>query len=273
MKFMRLTGIVALALALVSSARAQDDAGGGQLEARLSRVEGSVHLHVGGQPDDQLVEAQEGEELGEGDLIKTGQDGRAEITLEGPSVIDVAPNTDFTVKSLAPQDTVFGLDLGSFIAKIKKLADSQQMHFATPTAVAAVRGTELSVAAGGDGQPAHVGVFDEGHVAVTSPGFAGETQLGPGQESEIRSGGPPSAARPLTALLAGRSRLAAIRRRQAYWRSHWRARPPAQRRAMRQAFMRRRAIRRERLQRLHPAQSLNRRRQWRQRRQAPREPK
>jgi len=231
---------------------AQGDRGSG-LEARLSRVEGAVYLHVSGQPDDQFVEAQEGEELAQGDLVKTGEDGRAEITLEGPSVIDVSPNTDFTLDSLAPQDTVFGLSLGSFIAKIKKLADSQQMHFATPTAVAAVRGTELSVEAGADGRPAHVGVFDEGHVAVTAPGVAGQTELGPGQESEIRAGAAPGQPRPLSALLAGRSRLAAVRQRQQYWRSHWRARPAAQRRAMRQALMRRRFIRREQLQRRGPA--------------------
>jgi hypothetical protein len=103
-------------------------------------------------------------------------------------------------------------------------------------AVAAVRGTELAVAQEKD-QPSQVGVFDEGHVAVTSPGAGGrELVVGPGQETEIRKGQRPSEARPLQVLLKHRDRISFVRQRREIIRQNWVRRSREERRARRQVL-------------------------------------
>ncbi len=253
-------------LTLVLPACAQDSA----LEARLTSVTGTVYLHLHGQPDGDYIQAQAGASLEEGDVVRTGDDGSAEVTFQGPSVVDLTPNTDFAVKSLAPDDAEFDLGLGTLIAKIQHLLEGRQLRFATPTAIAAVRGTELGVSQDGNDEPARVGVYDEGRVSVSEPGQEAQVQLGPGQETEVYRGRPPQAPRPLRALAVYRARFQALRRRQAYWRAHWRPRSRARLRALRRALLRRPVVKARLLHRVRVEQRRSfrpleqRRRRWRQ---------
>lgn len=165
-------------------------------EARLTQVDGTVYIHLHDQDDDQFVRAQADAGVEAGDMIRTGDDGTAELTLDGQSVIEINPNSDFIVNSLAPEQTEFYVGIGSILAKIKHLVEGESMEYHTPTAVAAVRGTELGVSQEPGDQVAHVGVFDEGRVAVSLPSGGQPTQIGPGQELALQKGRPQASPRP-----------------------------------------------------------------------------
>lgn len=206
------------------------------IDARITQANGDVYVHYASDPDGQFAQAAAGTPLQEGDLVRTGQGATAEVSLDGTSVIDVNENSDFVVRSLDRGNASFELGIGSFVAKLKKLLQGQNLSFATPTAVAAVRGTELGISFETDDQPAHVGVFDEGHVVVQAQGGA-TVALDPGQETEVGVGAAPSAPGPLRVLAVWRPRLAAVRARQAVLFRTWRPWSPAQRMAFRRRFL------------------------------------
>src|SRR5437879_6921433 len=147
------------------------------------------------------------------DLIRTGTDGKAELGLNAESVIQLGSNTDFQISQLTPQKIGWRLDIGSLVAKIHSLLKDQQMEFATASAVAAVRGTELAMAQEDVGAPTRVGVLDEGKVAVTAASGGQPVFLQPGQETEVLKGRPPTAAKPLSTLAASRKDMDQVRKR------------------------------------------------------------
>ncbi len=227
--------IVASALLVGSSPKAFSDAPP-TTEARLTRVEGNVYLHLRDHPFGTFIAAEEGAPIEEGDRILTGADGLAEVSLGGESLIQVESKSDFTVKSLAPARTEFHLGLGTLLAKIRSLLPDQHLEFSTPVAVAAVRGTELAIAQE-EGKPAHVGVFDEGHVAVTSSGKGGGgVTVGPGQETEVRPSGKPAKAHPLQVFLAQRDKMTPLRKRREAVHRNWVNRSPEEIREIRNSL-------------------------------------
>jgi hypothetical protein len=212
------------ALAAVAPSRAANR------EARLTRAEGVVA--VTSAEGDGTIALAEGQDmpLEAGDRVRTGADGAAEIALDGETVMELGPSSDFTLHSLRRSHTLFGLDLGSVVATIKKLAAKEKMEFKTPVAVAAVRGTELAVAQNPTGETA-VGVFDEGQVEVRGEGAP--VRVGPNQETEVRRGKPPRAPRELRGLAGRRERLGLLRERRPRLAKAWRPRPVAERRSLR----------------------------------------
>ena len=240
---------LALMLLLAGSLHAADQSPpeSDDREARLTTVEGTVYVHLHGQPDGEFIAAEADAPVEEGDLVRTGTDGRAEVTLDGETVIEMSPNTDFLVNSLAQEQTEFHVGIGAIVAKIKTLLAGRAMRFTTVSAVAAVRGTELGVSQAGDDSPARIGVFDEGHVSVTTPKGGGEVKLGPGQETDVARGAAPGAPGALRAFAPARERMQALRRRQAFMRLNWRPRALEQRQALRRALAQRRSVRADQL--------------------------
>jgi hypothetical protein len=184
--------------------------------------------------------------LGEGDRVTVGDGGSADLSLDGGSIIHLGPNTDFTLAKTGRGQTEFVLAFGTFLAKIQKLLDGQQMSVHSPTAVAAVRGTEFGV----DVDPlntgeSHVGVFDEGRVEVR--GDSGEARtLQSGQETKVSRGQAPLAAHPLERFARHREFMRS--RMRARWRAlgkRWKAMTPEQRQALREKIMARLRERRE----------------------------
>ncbi|HAH05912.1 MAG TPA: hypothetical protein DCM05_05170 [Elusimicrobia bacterium] len=232
--------------ALSLPAHAQEESGD-ELDARLTRVEGAVYVHTSTGSEEEFLPAEEDMSLEAGDLVRTGSGASAEVTLGGDSIIELGPDTDFIVDSLAPEESGFRLGIGSLVAKIQALLEGRRMDFHTHAAVCSVRGTELALTQEGDDQPAHVGVFDEGRVSVRSRGADGETLLGPGQEAEVRRGLPPGKARRLKALLGRKGRLAFVRQRHSSLPSRWKPRSPQERRALRMKFGGRKPLRPEQL--------------------------
>ncbi len=195
-----------------------------ELEARLVKASGSVYVHTSRQPAEQFIRAEEGMPLEPGDIVRTGSDGAAEISLDGESLFSLASNTDFAVKSLKPDDAQLFLGLGRLVAKVRKLMAGQRMRFSTPAAVAAVRGTELAIEQPEGDQPARVGVLDEGRVEVTRPEGGPGVTLSPNQETDVARGKPPTPPKPLAALLTAKSSIAPLRGRLTEVRRQWKKR-------------------------------------------------
>ncbi|MBI5243348.1 MAG: FecR domain-containing protein [Elusimicrobia bacterium] len=229
-----------------------------EIEARLTRLEGSVYVHTSAQAEEEFIPAEEDMPLEAGDLIRTGSGSAAEVALDGDSIIEVGPDSDFIVNSLAKSESEFHLGIGSLAAKLKSLLGGQRMKFRTMTAVASVRGTELAMSQGGDDEPAHVGVFDEGIVSVEAEGAEGAVEIGPGQETEVRRGRPPGKARELRRLLRQKQSFGRIRGRLALLPKQWRPRRMEERRALRHKWGRRKPLRREQLKNIREDRRMRR---------------
>lgn len=233
-----------LAVLLAVPARAEE------WSARLTEVSGTVLLHVEGDADGLPAEA--GTPLQEGDRIETGADSRAEIALEAESVVELGAQTSFTVGSMDKEKSWFTLSVGSFLAKLKSFQNKHStMRVRTPTAVAAVRGTEFGLEVGDDGGT-DVGVFDEGRVAVThgESGEGGkETLLTAGQEATLAPGEREFSVRRLERLERHRGRVGRLRERREHLRKNWRDIPPEGRRNLREKW---RGVAREKLGKMSP---------------------
>lgn len=230
---MRLVLCAVLAAVAAGHARAGDD-GDNRWDARLTAFSGEVAVHPADGSDP--VEAQQGMPLDEGDRVTTGSGASAEVSLDGESLISLDENSDFKIEKAEREDSSFSLSLGSLLAKIQSLG-SRRLSVRSPSAVAAVRGTEFGVEV--EGEQSHVGVFDEGRVEVR--GAAGEPRvLAANQETSVKHGMAPQAARALARFAVRRQAMKArIARLQAVRRA-WRQFPPGARKRRRLAALKRR---------------------------------
>ncbi len=137
----------------------------------LSSVKGKVTVQSG---SSSAAIAKAKQKIQEGDFIVTESGSEAVLTLDTGSVIKIAASTRMrisknTVKNDQGQSFSVGLSSGSISSKVAKLKNSSD-NFAiyTPSAVAGVRGTDFSVAAGLDGS-SRVQV-SEGSVDVSRDG-------------------------------------------------------------------------------------------------------
>lgn len=218
------------------------EAEGAAWDARITEVEGDVVLFAGGAEEGLPAEA--GHPLEPGDRLETGPGSRVELALEADSVMELGPRSSFVVESLRPADSSFELSLGSFVAKLRSMLErGYRVRVRTPTAVAAVRGTEFALAVADDGETS-VGVFDEGQVAVKAEGASVEETVlqareetlvprGPGLETTRRDGRTFLKKGDLSRLGADISRLERLRARRAVLRRGWQALTPAKRAGLR----------------------------------------
>lgn len=238
----------ALLLVLALAARGAD------WDARVVSVEGEARLFAAGSSAPSPAEADS--PLEAGDRIETGADGQVEVALGRDNLLQVGPGSSLTLSSLSEADAGLGLEAGSLLAKIAKLVAGGALRVRTPQAVAAVRGTEFAVESGAEGT--HVGVFDEGRVALTSveDSSVPEAVLGPGQEASLAPGMfaslPPGArrliaVRRLERLAARRERMKAFRARLARHRQRWKKLDPARRQELRRRLLEGRGRRIERI--------------------------
>jgi len=208
-------------------------------DARIAGVEGKeAYIYPEGGGDG--VPAEVGAPVEPGDRVSTGKRCRVEIALDPDSLLEMGASSTFVVEK--PETGVFArffLSAGSLMAKLQKFSVQRRTHIRTPTAVAAVRGTEFGLEVAEDGRT-DVGVFDEGQVAVlpSEEGFS-ETLLGPGEETRIgtpgessaveRDGGRYLAVRKLDRLKRGRERMKGLLSRLERVRAEWKSMGPAER--------------------------------------------
>ena len=215
----------------------------GEYEARLTEVKGEVTVFTVEEPDG--VPGDKDMPLVAGDRIKTAADASAEVTLSGEHCVCLRADSEFTITSVKRSGCVLTLALGSLLAKVQTLMTGGDFRIVTPAAVAAVRGTEFGVEVDvAHPDQTHVGVFDEGRVAVS--GQTGQPELlKANQETSVLRGGRPMSAYQLRRFARQRQFMRALRKRVQAVRRDWRA----------LGFEQRSARRREMLQRLKLARA------------------
>ncbi len=216
----------------------------GEREARLTETRGEVTLYTAEEPEG--APAEKDMPLETGDRIRTGEDSSAEVSLDGQHVVSLRENTDFTLSAARAAETELKIALGSLLAKIGALFGSESLRVRTPTAVAAVRGTEFGVEVPSDREETTVGVFDEGKLEVSGEAGAPEILIA-NQETLVARGARPLPAYQLKRLVRHRAFMRGLRRRAQSLRRAWRALPPEERRELRQRLIERMKSRRREL--------------------------
>lgn len=213
-----------LLLAVCLPLRAQ----GTDWDARLGAVSGDVTIvPADGSPE---VSGEAGMPLEEGDRVVVGDGGLAEVGLDATSLLVVRAGSDLKLEETAKAGSSFFLAAGALFAKIEKLG-ARALRVRTPTAVAAVRGTEFGVET--DGATSHVGVFDEGKVEVSGTADGKPELLRANQETSVKKGAGPGHAVQLRRFVRHRAHVRGHGRRLAALKSKWKALPPEERRAAR----------------------------------------
>ncbi len=139
-------------------------------DARITAVEGEVYVfaQTGEGEEAAGVAAEKEMPINVGDRIETRANGRVEIALDSDSLIDLGPNTIFIVESDSEEEWAFALELGEMVSKLRSvLSSGRKFTFRTPTAMAAVRGTEIWAKVADEGD-SYFGVIDEGKISVRS---------------------------------------------------------------------------------------------------------
>jgi hypothetical protein len=138
-KLRRLVPLVSASLLLIVGTVA------GAQDGRIEYVEGDVWIET----DGRRAVADFGMELSEGDLVVTGTDGVAVVTVTEGSQIKLRENTVVAIDTRTTSGSV-DLRQGGIFARVRQAATGESRSFSvrTPTVVAGVRGTEFFVAYG-----------------------------------------------------------------------------------------------------------------------------
>ncbi|NTV52204.1 MAG: FecR domain-containing protein [Candidatus Firestonebacteria bacterium] len=134
------------AAAVAATSESAANAGVGTLTVKIGRVE----IQRSGQAV--YAPAEKGGLIYEGDKIKTGELARAAILLDDGSLIRLNANSELLVKDKKPgkQKSRLQLMLGQLWAKVTKQENSLEIE--TPSAVAAIKGTQLELIFTPDGK-------------------------------------------------------------------------------------------------------------------------
>lgn len=208
-------------------------------EARILRVRGEVHLLLKGSSD--YYPAQVQTPLEAGDTVQTGTDGSCDIALESGNIIRLEKGTEFNVEQLHRQAPIFSLSFGSLIAKLTGLVQhNARLEIRTPTAIAAVRGTEFAIETIED--QTHFGVFDEGQISVRSEANKEELLLLSKQELQVMRHELFGTPKRIEALLEQHKQMAEIRQFHKNLRRDWRSMEQEKRQQFRQQMLAQRVL-------------------------------
>jgi hypothetical protein len=150
------------------------------------------------------TEAEVNTQLRAGDRIRTADNSSAVITFFEGSTTELKPNTEIGITELiievGPESTTVSLEqiIGTTINRVQKLVDTASSYeIETPSAVAAVRGTEYEVAVMSDSTTTVV--VTEGSVLVTAQGVS--VLVSDNEQTTVLPGEPPST--PVSASVRG----------------------------------------------------------------------
>jgi len=147
-------------LALVSAALSESALAN---TGRVDFVTGNVQVT---QADGRARALQKGAELGSGDRITSGADGRAQIRFSDGAYVSVQPNTEFDIKEYrfngkadGTESALFGLFKGAMrtITGLVGHTNRNKYQIATPTATIGIRGTGGIIQVNNDGSTLVVG--------------------------------------------------------------------------------------------------------------------
>jgi hypothetical protein len=169
--------------------------------ATLIDFEGEVLIQKGG--ENLWLPVEKDMPLEQGDHLKTGARGFAEILVDDGSQIRLGENSEITFSELSADSQTKSITasvylwFGRMLCNITRFAHARsKFELQTPTVVAGVRGTDFAVEVL-DAKQSEVGVFD-GEVAVAGldrqkkPLRESEVVLGKGYQSSVFKNKPPS---------------------------------------------------------------------------------
>lgn len=144
---------------------------------KLSGMKGAVQFRT--KNNIPYESARPGSALAEGNWIRTGPDGWAELTLDDKSKFTLANNTEFEISSFQlaknRREGVFNLSQGKLRASVTKFSGKfSGMTVKSGTAVAGIKGTEFLMLSQG---PANVFFGNEGTVSVSGDGTGPQQPL------------------------------------------------------------------------------------------------
>ncbi len=183
----------------------------GVSDGKLSDLSGVVYFK--GKDAAAWAIASKGQELNDGDAVKTGSDGRAQLLFSDGTKLMLGNDTEieitkFLVKGKS-RGAVFTLSTGKVRAVVRKFSGKSDVRVKTPTAVAGVRGTDFIVMNQGN---ANVMFGESGKVEASGDG-GGSVPLTAGTMTENTRGGTPIepvTVEPGTPLEAARKQLEAV---------------------------------------------------------------
>ena len=149
--------------------------------------------------------AEAGTSVSKGYRFKTGDRSMMDILLQNDSVVRITENAQMNLSSLNLTDIQLELPSGNAFCKIKKLYKGQGLSVKTPTAVAAVRGTEFSTEVVRTGGKIRTDGFCVGGVVEMTPasGKGAKVSISKNATCSADSTGP-GARRDMTAQEVGR---------------------------------------------------------------------
>ncbi|MFC1522886.1 FecR domain-containing protein [Elusimicrobiota bacterium] len=130
---------------------------------RINRIRGDVKVCRMTGKECVWEKVTPGTKLGPGDQIKTGKDSAVEIAMTDKSLVEVQPNTIYTITAPAEGFIQKGkLFLGNLKQKAKRLVERRRrpMRITSDTAVAAVRATEFSLETNGNKSLTHLRLYE-----------------------------------------------------------------------------------------------------------------
>jgi len=189
-KMKRVQYILLIMLILVTTAFAQK-----QSSAKVKFVIGDVQRLPAKQTS--WLKAKLNGKVFQGDRIKTASNSRVEIEMPDGSKLRIDQSTIFDIKEIKTKEDdgedkmSFSLWAGNIWAKFKKVVSGRQdRRIESPSAVVAIRGTELEINV--DQQLTTKVSVSEGLVAVSSKDADGQVMVGSNQQTTVRKGHAPT---------------------------------------------------------------------------------
>ncbi|MBN1600524.1 MAG: FecR domain-containing protein [Chitinispirillaceae bacterium] len=125
--------------------------------AAIQLIQGSAGLKKS--TSDKELPARAGMTLRAGDTIQTHTESLVEIKFDNGEIVRLDENTVFCLDMNSSQKTASSLPAGRVWVNMKKLVKHREFDVATPTAIAAIRGTIYAMRAGDD-QSVDMSVYD-----------------------------------------------------------------------------------------------------------------
>lgn len=171
-----LAGILFLFLGLAQNAAAQEAA------LVVTDVQGGAFIVRNGE----RVMAEKGMACEEGDVVETLEDGRVDVSMNGLAGFRLLGSTQGKISSAAASDMKVLVNEGNVLVNAKKLGEGNAFTLETPTAVAAVRGTQFwGRVVSPEGTPVTTIAVREGSLEITPAGLSEAVFVEAGEALDI----------------------------------------------------------------------------------------
>ena len=180
MKRTALLSLCLLSLALPAAAET-----GAAPAAQITKVAGTAEVVRGGKAQP----ATQGMAIEAGDQLKTGADGLVDLSLNGLAGCRLLGSTEVSLAATEQDKMAVSVTTGNVILNLNQLSSGSAFKLETPTAIAAVRGTQFwGRVDAASGAPATTLAVREGSVEVTVKASGTTYTVAQGQALDIPMG-------------------------------------------------------------------------------------